>query len=146
MTIWNYFNFFELHNYGISFEVISFDSTVRCFGDAIKSWFGLFNLFSEANQVVIEDNLHASTFSDIATLRELLRYQLQVITSWRSKLSLLVEMWITCPLNRWASQVWEGWTLLKLFLLRNKRQKKNVDMHIVVNVLYVDGLEWFYVY
>ena len=39
-------------------------------GDAIKSWFGLFNLFLEANQIVIAENLHALTFSDIATSRE----------------------------------------------------------------------------
>ena len=38
--------------------------------DAIKSWFGLFKLFLEANQIVIAENLHASTFSDIATFRE----------------------------------------------------------------------------
>ena len=53
-------------------------------GDAIKSWFGLFNMFLEANQIVIADNLHALTFSDIATSRELLRCQLQQITSSRS--------------------------------------------------------------
>ena len=35
-------------------------------GDAIESWFGLFNLFLEANQIVIAENLHASLFSDIA--------------------------------------------------------------------------------
>ena len=40
--------------------------------DAIKSWFRLFNLFLEANQTVIEENLHASTFPDITTSRELL--------------------------------------------------------------------------
>ena len=28
-------------------------------GDAIKSWFGLFNLFLEADQIVIVENLHA---------------------------------------------------------------------------------------
>ena len=38
-------------------------------GDAIKSWFGLFNLFLEANQIVITENLHALNFSDIATSR-----------------------------------------------------------------------------
>jgi hypothetical protein len=27
-------------------------------GDAIKSWFGLFNLFLEAYQIVIAENLH----------------------------------------------------------------------------------------
>jgi hypothetical protein len=42
-------------------------------GDTFKSWFGLFNLFLEVNQIVIAENLHASTFSDIATSRELLR-------------------------------------------------------------------------
>ena len=29
-------------------------------GDALKSWFGWFNLFLEANQIVIAENLHAS--------------------------------------------------------------------------------------
>jgi len=53
-------------------------------GDAIKSWFGLFSLFLEANQIVIAENLHASAFSDIATSRELLRRQLQLVTSSRS--------------------------------------------------------------
>ena len=53
-------------------------------GDPLKSWFGLFNLFLEANQIVIADNLHASAFSDIATSRDLLRRQLQIITSSRS--------------------------------------------------------------
>jgi len=38
--------------------------------DAIKSWFGLFNLFLEADQIVIAENLHASTFSDILSLIE----------------------------------------------------------------------------
>jgi hypothetical protein len=52
-------------------------------GDAIKSWFGLFNLFLEANQTVIAVNLHALTFSDIATSRKLLQRQLQLITSLR---------------------------------------------------------------
>ena len=28
-------------------------------GDAIKSWFGLFNLFLEANQIVNAENLQA---------------------------------------------------------------------------------------
>ena len=50
-------------------------------GDAIKSWFGLFNLFLEANQIVIVKKLHASPFSNIATSRELLIRQLQLITS-----------------------------------------------------------------
>ena len=38
-------------------------------GDTIKSWFGLFNLFFEANQIVNADNLHASAFSKIAKSR-----------------------------------------------------------------------------
>jgi len=42
--------------------------------DAIKSLFGLFNLFLEANQIGIAEILHASAFSDIATSRELLRH------------------------------------------------------------------------
>ena len=41
-------------------------------GDAIESWFGLLNLFLETNQTVIAEKLHALTFSDIATSRELL--------------------------------------------------------------------------
>ena len=41
-------------------------------GEAIKSWFGLFNLFLEANQIVLVDNLDASTFSEIATSQEFL--------------------------------------------------------------------------
>ena len=53
-------------------------------GDAIKLWFGLFNLFLGANQIVIAENLHAITFSDIATSRDLLKRQLQLITSLRS--------------------------------------------------------------
>jgi len=44
----------------------------------------LFNLFSEAIQIVIAENLPASVFSDIATSRELLRRRLQLITSSRS--------------------------------------------------------------
>jgi hypothetical protein len=52
-------------------------------GDAIKSWFGLFNLFLKANQIIIAENLHASAFSDITTSRELIRRQIQLITSLR---------------------------------------------------------------
>ena len=50
-------------------------------GDASKLWFGLFNLFLEANQIVLAENLHALTISDIALYRDLLRRQLQLITS-----------------------------------------------------------------
>ena len=46
------------------------------FGDAIKSWFGLFNLILEANQIVVAENLHALAFSDISTSREFLARQL----------------------------------------------------------------------
>ena len=53
-------------------------------GDAIKSWFGLFNLFLEANQIVIAEKLHVLTFSDTATSRDLLKRQHQLITSSRS--------------------------------------------------------------
>jgi len=53
-------------------------------GDTIKSWFGLFNLFLEAIQIVLAETLHASAFSDIATSRKLLKRQLQLITSSRS--------------------------------------------------------------
>jgi len=55
-------------------------------GDAIKSWYGLFNLFLEAYEIVIAENLHASAFSEIAKSRTLLRRQLQVITSSRSSI------------------------------------------------------------
>ena len=49
-------------------------------GDAIKSWFGLFDLFLEANQIIVADNLHAVTFSNIATSRrELLRCHIRLI-------------------------------------------------------------------
>ena len=53
-------------------------------GDTIKSGFGLFNLFFEANQFVTAENFRALPFSEIATSRELLRRQLQLITSSRS--------------------------------------------------------------
>ena len=42
-------------------------------GDAIKSWFGLFYLFLEADQIVIAENLHVSALSAIVTSRELLK-------------------------------------------------------------------------
>ena len=45
--------------------------------DAIKSWFELFNLFLEANQIIIVENLHALIFSDIATFRDLLSRHLR---------------------------------------------------------------------
>ena len=54
------------------------------FGDALKSRFGFFNLFLEANQIVIVKNLHSSTFSDIVLSRDLLQRQLHLITSSRS--------------------------------------------------------------
>ena len=60
-------------------------------GVAIKSWFGLLNLCLEANQIVIVENLYSSTFSDIASSRELLRRQLQIITTSRSTFWLLIE-------------------------------------------------------
>ena len=53
-------------------------------GDALKPWFGLFNLFLVANYIAIAENLHAVTFSDIATSRDLLQRQLHLITSSRS--------------------------------------------------------------
>ena len=40
--------------------------------------------FFEANQIVTAENLHASALSDIATSRELLQRQLQLIRSSRS--------------------------------------------------------------
>ena len=53
-------------------------------GDALKSWFEWFSLFLEVNQIVIAENLHALTFFAIATFRDLLQRQLQLITSSRS--------------------------------------------------------------
>ena len=53
-------------------------------GDVLKSWFGLFNFFLETSQIVIAKNLHALTFSDIATFRDLFQRQLHLITSLRS--------------------------------------------------------------
>jgi len=44
----------------------------------------LFNLFLVANQIVIVENLHALTFADIDTSQNLLKRQLQLITSLRS--------------------------------------------------------------
>ena len=41
-------------------------------------------MFLEANLIVIAENLYALTFSDIATSRDLLRRQLELITSSRS--------------------------------------------------------------
>jgi len=37
-------------------------------GDAIKSWFGLFNLLLEEHQIIVTENLHALTFSDISKI------------------------------------------------------------------------------
>ena len=45
-------------------------------GDSVKSSFGLFNLFLEANQNVFAENLHSSDFSDIAASQVLLKRQL----------------------------------------------------------------------
>ena len=61
-------------------------------GDALKSWFGLFNLFLEPNHIVVAEHLHASAFSDIATSRELLSRQLQLKLHLRvHQLCLLIE-------------------------------------------------------
>ena len=51
-------------------------------GDAIKPWFGLFNLFLEANQIVIAENIHSPDFSDITISRD----QLQLIISSQSSI------------------------------------------------------------
>jgi len=53
-------------------------------GDAIKSWFELFNLFLEANQIIGAEKLHASAFPEIVKFQELLERQLRVITFSRS--------------------------------------------------------------
>ena len=45
-------------------------------GDAIKPWYGLFNLFLETSPIVNADGLNASAFSDIIAYWELLRRQL----------------------------------------------------------------------
>jgi phage FluMu protein gp41 len=96
--------------------------------NAIKSCFGLFNLFLEANQIVIAEDLHTLTFSDIATSRELLRRQVQIITSLRSNI-------LSSDKNRRATQVREGLTLLNLYHLRLQQQNKTIDVHIIVNFL-----------
>ena len=51
---------------------LKLSALVQPFGveDAIKFWFGLFNLFLETNQIVIAENLHVFTFSDIASYRD----------------------------------------------------------------------------
>ena len=46
----------------------------------------MFNLVFKANQIVISDNLHASTSSETAKSRKLLSHQLQVITSLPSNI------------------------------------------------------------
>ena len=48
----------------------------------IKSLFGLFNLFFEANPIVIADNLNWK----ISKSRKLLRHQLQLLTSSQSSI------------------------------------------------------------
>jgi len=88
--------------------------------DAIKSWFGLFNLFLEANQIVIAENIHALTFFDIATSRELLRRQLQIIASLRSTIMSSGREVNKLVLNRRAPQVRDGWIFLKLYHLRHQ--------------------------
>jgi len=44
----------------------------------------LFNLFLEANQIVVVEKLHALAFTDIATSQEILKRQIQLITSSQS--------------------------------------------------------------
>jgi len=54
---------------------------------AIKSWFGLLNLFlEEANHIVIAEYIFSSAFCNIAKSRELLSRQFLVITSLRSSI------------------------------------------------------------
>jgi len=69
-------------------SALKLSALVQPFGvaDAIKSWFGLLNLFLEANQIIVSYNLHALTFSDIATSRELFKHHLQIITPSRSNI------------------------------------------------------------
>jgi len=74
--------FFELHNM-VSASKLSALAQPFGVGDAIKSWFGLFNCFLEVNQIVIVENLQASIFSHIAKSRELLRCKLQLTISSR---------------------------------------------------------------
>jgi hypothetical protein len=81
-------------------------------GDAIKSWFGFFNLLLEANQIVLTENLHASAFSDIASSRELLRRQLQLITSSQSSILSSGRELNTLPFESAGPLVRERWTLL----------------------------------
>jgi len=82
-------------------------------GDAIKTWFGLFNLFLEANQIVIAENLHALFFSDIATSRDLLKRPTPANYFFAFN---YFGLSITCPWQR-ASQVRKRWTLFKLLNL-----------------------------
>jgi len=95
--------------------------------DAIKSWFGLFNSFLGANQIVIAENIHASAFSEITKSRELFRRQVQVVTS--SRLSILFT-------GR-ELQVREKWTLLKLSRLIYQLHNKNTNVHVVANVMHI---------
>jgi hypothetical protein len=44
-------------------------SQLLAFSYPFKSWFGLFNIFFEAYQIIAAENLYALTFSDIATSR-----------------------------------------------------------------------------
>ena len=99
-------------------------------GDAIKSWFGLFNLFLEANQIVIVDYLHASAFSDIAKSQGLFRHQLELITSSGSTIISSDRVLNNLPFES------VGLAGVKLFHLPRQRQNKNVDVHIIVNVLH----------
>ena len=46
----------------------------------------MLNLFLEANQIVIAENLYASAFSDNAKSRALIRRQIQLTTSLRSSI------------------------------------------------------------
>ena len=81
-------------------------------GYAIKFWFELFNLFQifHFRQLICFSFVWYCYMSRInSTSTSDYNHRVQL-------LCLLLESWITRPLNRWASQLREEWTLLKLFL------------------------------
>ena len=87
--------------------------------DALKSKFGLFNLILEANQIVVSENVHASAFSNIAQSRELLKRQLQLITSSRSTILSSGKEINNLP--------YESAGLLKLYNLRHHCESDFTD-------------------
>ena len=107
--------------------------------DTVKSWFELFNLFLEANQIVIADNLHASAFSDIATSQELLRRQLQIITSLRSTI-LSSDIVSNMPFESSGLSGARRSDLLEVIPSQTSVTKQERRVNIVVTVLHVSNL------